>query len=49
LGQLTDRTIDIIIDSMREDRCIQFLSLEDLMWSQVKVFDFCIEDLEKDE
>ena len=46
---MTDRTIDIIIDNMQEDRFVQFLSLEDLIWKQVKVFDFHIEDLEKNE
>ena len=45
---MTDRAIDIIIDNMQEDRFVQFLSLEDLIWKQVKVFDFLIEDLEEE-
>ena len=46
---MTDKPIGIIIDEVPSDnRYIYFLSLEDLIWKQVKVFDFYIEDLEEE-
>lgn len=48
--QLTDKIIGVILDEVPSDNgYIYFLSLEDLMWKQVKVFDFSIEDLKEEE